>query len=312
MASRWLGPSSAPHDLQIHTDTTDFFRVEYGDVVILGDKPYLVRQNAKEDRFGVDEDVKYWVKRAIDLQSGNAKIIKLAFYEKFTSRIGDIEFECFRSPGKEARILDLVAGHQNFMQGFAVEDERGNIVRVLDLIHGRPLSKYIESLNIGHHTYFKELFPRILDRFMECIRAIAFLNENGEKHGDIRRDHIFIDREDDRYRWIDFDFNYRHRENIYAYDLFGLGNILMFIAGKGDVLLYDLRDQHSNLLDTLRDEDLNIVFHNRVANLKKIYPYIPESLNRVFMHFAKGANWFYESTTQLYHDLEVFKNEWQT
>jgi serine/threonine protein kinase len=312
MASGWLGPSSDAHDLLIHTDTTDFFRVEYGDVVVLRDKPYLVRQNAKEERFGVDEDVKYWVKRAIDLHSGEAKILKLAFFEKFTTHVGGIEFECFRSPRKEARILDLVADHKNFMQGFAVEDEKGNIVRVLDVIHGKPLSKYIDGLNMKHHDYFKELFPQVLDRFMECIKAIAFLHENGEKHGDIRRDHIFIEREEGLYRWIDFDFNYRHRENIYAYDLFGLGNILMFLAGKGDVLLYDLRNRRSPLLDTLRDEDLNIVFHNRVANLKKIYPYIPESLNQVLMHFAKGANWFYENTTQLHHDLEVFKNEWKT
>ncbi len=194
------------------------------------------------------------------------------------------------------------------MQGFAVKDGKGNIVRVIDLILGQPLFKFIESLNLDHHHYFMELFPGILDHFMECIRAIEFLHQNGEKHGDIRRDHIFIDREENRYRWIDFDFNYRHRENIYSYDLFGLGNILMFLAGKGDVLLFDLKNQNSPHLDILRDEDLNIVFHNRVANLKKIYPYIPESLNQVLMHFSKGANWFYENTGQLLSDLEEFKH----
>ena len=307
MASRWLVPSQDTHPLRIHTDTTDFFSLEYGDVVVLGGKPYLVRHNAKEGRFGIDDDVKFWVKNAIDLKNGNRKIIKLVFYEKFKSRIGGIEYDCFRSPKKEARILDLVAGHKNFMQGFAVNDEKGNIVRVIDLIPGRPLSEFIESLKLDHHHYFKELFPGILDQFMECIQAIEFLHKNGEKHGDIRRDHIFIDREENRYRWIDFDFNYRHRENIHSFDLFGLGNILMFIAGKGDVLLFDLKNQSSPHLDILRDEDLNIVFHNRVANLKKIYPYIPESLNQVLMHFSKGANWFYENTAQLLSDLEEFK-----
>ena len=311
MASRWLTPSWDPQSLRIHTDTTDFFGVEYGDVILLEGNPYLVRQNAKEGRFGVDDDVKYWVKRAIDLQTGDPKIIKLVFYEKFLAHIGEIEFECFRSPRKEARILNLVAGHENFMQGFAVEDEKGNIVRVLDLIQGKPLSKYIESLNSDHYNYFNELFPEIFDRYMECVAAIEFLHENGERHGDIRRDHIFIDRENDnRYRWIDFDFNYRHRENIYGYDLFGLGNILMFLVGKGDVLLYDLKNQDSPHLDSLRDEDLNIVFHNRVANLKKIYPYIPESLNRVLLHFSNGANWYYEHTNQLRSDLEAFRHEW--
>ena len=41
MASRWLPPSQGPHHFRIHTDTTNFFRVEYGDVVVLGGKPYV-------------------------------------------------------------------------------------------------------------------------------------------------------------------------------------------------------------------------------------------------------------------------------
>jgi len=69
MASRWLPPSPGAHHFRIHTDTTNFFNVEYGDVVILGSKPYLIRHNAKEGRFGVDDEVKFWVKRAIDLKS---------------------------------------------------------------------------------------------------------------------------------------------------------------------------------------------------------------------------------------------------
>lgn len=49
---------------------------------------------------------------------------------------------------------------------------------------------------------------------------------------------------------------------------------------------------------------MNMVFNNRVVNLKKIYPYIPESLSLVLLHFSKGAYWFYENTTQLLDDLE--------
>ncbi len=81
----------------------------------------------------------------------------------------------------------------------------------------------------------------------------------------------------------------------------------MFLAGKGDVLLLDLKNRKNPVLNNLYEEDLNIVFHNRVANLKKIYPYIPESLNLVLMHFSKGANLFYENTTQLMDDLRGFK-----
>ncbi len=305
MASRWLPPSHGAHRFQIHTDTTDFFRVEYGDVVVLGGSPYLIRHNAKEGRFGIDDDVKFWVKHAIDLKSGNPKILKLVFYEKFTSSIGSIAFECFRSPRKEARILDLVAGHQNFMNGYAIKDQADNLIRVLDFIKGQSLYNYVEGMSLDHQTYFYDRLPVILKSFIECIEAVRFLHEHGEKHGDIRRDHILIDRHSGRYRWIDFDFNFRHRENVYGYDLFGLGNVLIFLVGMGDVLLPELRNQDNPALERLAEEDLNIVFNNRVANLKKIYPYIPESLNRILMHFSKGANWFYENTVQLLDDLRA-------
>ena len=307
MASRWLPPIQGSHRFKIHTDTTDFFRVEYGDVVVLGGKPYLIRHNAKEGRFGIDDEIKFWVKRAIDLESGSLKIIKLVFYETFKTRIGGIEFECFRSPKKEARILDRVAGHKNFMHGYSIEDEEGNLIRVLDYIFGKSLHAYIESLQIDHKSYFYNLLPGILSNFMECIEAIRFLHQHGEKHGDIRRDHILIDRNSGRYRWIDFDFNYRHRENIYGYDLFGLGNILVFLVGMGDVLLLELKQQNHPALGRLWKEDVNIVFKNRISNLKKVFPYIPESLNRVLRHFSKGANWFYENTEQLLDDLAEFQ-----
>ena len=306
LALRWL-PEKAASNIRIHVDTTDFFKVEYGDIVLLNQTPYLVRHNAREGRFGLDDEVKHWVKRSIDLKTGNAKIIKLVFHEAFTCSIGDSHFECFRSPRKEARILELATGHPNFMQGFAVNDAKGNVVRVIDYIYGSTLSSYIEDIRGDHETYYFKLFPQLLDYFMECIHAIRFLHNHGEKHGDIRRDHILIDQQTGRYRWIDFDYNYRHRENIYGYDLFGLGNILTFLVGKGDVLLMNLRDQNHPALNSLCNEDLNIVFNNRVAGLRKIYPYISESLNKVLQHFSKGAKWFYENTNQLLEDLETYR-----
>ena len=129
----------------------------------------------------------------------------------------------------------------------------------------------------------------------------------GEKHGDIRRDHIIIDRESGNYRWIDFDFNYRHRENIYGYDLFGIGNILIYLTGKGDLLVPDLVRQAHPSIGMLKPQDRNIVFNLRLANLKKIYPYVPESLNRILLHFSVGANWFYEHVDQLLEDLAQVK-----
>ncbi len=308
MASNWLPHHRIPSRFRIHRDTTDFFRVEYDDVVVLGGKPYLIRHNARELRFGLEDEIKFWVKRAIDLRNGNLKIMKLVFYENFMARIGDIEFECFRSPKKEARILDLVSGHNNFMHGYSIQDEKDNLIRVLDFVRGKPLSTYVGNMELGHEAYYYEQFQGVWDHFFECVQAIRFLHENGEKHGDIRRDHILIDRESGHYRWIDFDFNYRHRENIYGYDLFGLGNILVFLVGMGDVLLPDLKRMGHPSLGTLSEDDLNLVLNNRVVNLKKIYPYIPESLNQVLMHFSKGANWFYENTAQLLEDLGEFRD----
>ncbi len=307
MIQRWFPNIPDLRAIKIHTDTTDFFRVGYDDVVLLDEKTYLIRHNAKEGRFGLDDEEKFWVKRAFDLQDGSRKILKLVFHERFTSRIGDIEFECFRSPKKEARILKLVRNHQNFMNGYGTTDEKGNIVRVLDFIYGKPLSIMVEDIQLDHETYFNLRFPAIMERFIECIRAIRFIHDHEEKHGDIRRDHIIVDRESGHYRWIDYDFNYHQRENIYSYDLFGLGNILIFIVGKGDVIMPNLIREKHPALHRIQADDENIVFHNRIANLRKIYSYIPERLNRILLHFSKGANRFYETTDQLLEDLDDYR-----
>ncbi len=156
---------------------------------------------------------------------------------------------------------------------------------------------------MDHETYFNKHFPGILDNYILCAEAIRFLHDSGEKHGDIRRDHILLDRESGHYRWIDFDYNFRHRENMFGYDLFGLGNILMYLVGMGDIVYQDLKRANHPSLDKLVEEDVNIVFNNRIANLKKLYPYIPDSLNQVLMHFSKGANIYYDHTIQLIDDL---------
>ncbi len=303
----WFPSLANQRRYQVHTDATDFYQVGYGDVLLLASHPYLILNNAKEGRFGLEDQEKFWVKRAVDLESGQRKIIKLVFFEKFTAHIGDTAYDCFRSPRKEARILERVAGHPHFMHGFATSDTRGNIIRVLDFIYGKSLYDTIEGLTCSHESYFFDAFPGILDHFITGIEAIGYLHRQGEKHGDIRRDHVIIDRESGNYRWIDFDFNYRHRENIYGYDLFGLGNILIYLTGKGDLHVPDLFQRRHPSFGMLKPQDRNIVFNHRLANLKKIYPYIPESLNRILLHFSVGANWFYEHVDQLLEDLAQVK-----
>jgi len=308
MARKWVPRERAPKRVKVK-DTADFFRVDYDDVVILGGIPYLVRNNEREGRFGLEDEQKFWVKRAINLTTGQVRILKWVFKERFTARIGELVFECVRSPKKEARILELVRGRPDFMQGETVPDSTGNELRILDYIRGGTLGQITLSLGKDHESFFHEHYPALLDEFIGIVEAIRFLHANGEKHGDIRRDHLIKDAATGRYRWIDFDFNYWHGESRYGYDLFGLGNVLLFITGRGDVTTHRLLAEAPHLLDRLDADDVNIVFLNRVNNLRKIYPYIPEKLNRVLMHFSQDAKVFYETTDELLEDLREARGE---
>ncbi len=305
--TRWLPPERIPKQIRIFTDTSDFFRIDYDDVSILGGRPYLIRNNEREGRFGIDDQQKYWVKRAIDLTDGSTKIIKLTFHERFETNIGELRFKCFRSPRKEARILELVKNSGHFMQGFSVRDDAGNVVRILDFIKGKTFADYVLTLGKDHHDYYYNYFPGVLDEYIELVEAIQFLHKHEEKHGDIRRDHIIKEKDTGKCRWIDFDFNYLHRESLFSYDLYGLGNILVYMTGRGDVTVQNLQEERSPAYDHLEREDLNIVFNNRVVNLKKVYPYIHDSLNLVLLHYSLGANTFYDDTGQLLNDLYEFR-----
>ena len=304
MIASFQGSDNVPQRFKIITDTSDFFRVDYNDVVILAGVPYLMRNYTREGRFGLDDEPKYWVRKAIDLKNGEAKIIKLVFHEEINARVGDMVFKCVRSPGKEAAILEMVAGHRNFMQGIAIRDTAGNIVRILDFIQGKRFDELIFKLALtNHEEFFYDHLPGYLAIYSEMVKAIEFLHDQGQKHGDIRRDHILLDRKTGDYRWIDFDYDYYHEANMFGYDLFGLGNILVFLVGGGDITVQQLQADASPLLEKLSPEDMNIIFNNRVANIRKIYPYIPDALNYILLHFSNGANLYYENTGQLLEDL---------
>ena len=308
MAKR-AGTAEVPKHFKVITDTSDFFRVDYNDVVVLNSTPFWVKGYEKEGRFGLDDEPKYWVRRAVELRSGETRILKLVFHETFITRVGAVEIKCFRSPRKEARILDLVREHPNFMHGRWVLDRAGNNVRILEYIRGRRYDLLLEELECGHEEYFFRHFPEILAVFIEMTRAIKFLHDRGEKHGDIRRDHILWDRESGTPRWIDFDYNYEHGESMFGFDLHGLGNILTYLTGRGDILVADLYHNERPLFDSLWGEDLNLSYKNRVANLQKIFPYIPNSLNRILLHFSHGATIFYENTGQMLEDLAVARDD---
>lgn len=303
LIARHAGPERVPERFKIITDTSDFFRINYNDVVLLAGRAYWVKRYEKEGRFGLDDEPKFWVRRAIDLTDGSTKILKMVFHEQFETQVGGVTITCFRSPKKEARLLELVADHPHFMHGQWTQDDAGNIVRILEYIPGPRYDEIVTEYGADHEEYFHRFFPKILDEYIELVAAIKFLHDHGEKHGDIRRDHIIHDRERQVNRWIDFDYNYLHGESMFGFDLQGLGTILIFLVGRGDVLVPDLYAQQRPLFDALWGEDLNTSYKNRVANLKKIFPYLPDSLNRILLHFSVGAALFYETTDQMLDDL---------
>lgn len=303
LMARCAGEPRAPSSFRVVEDTTNFYDLQSDDVLLIAGTPFWLKGFEREGRFGLDDEPKFWVRRAVDLTDCSAKVIKLEFREEFETQIGDLAIRRFRSPRKEAHILDLVRGQPHFMHGRWALDAAGNNVRILDFIRGRRYHEVIAEGAGDHDEYFHRVFPDALAQFVELARAIKFLHDRGEKHGDIRRDHIIWDRERDTNRWIDFDYDYVHGESLFAFDLQGLGNVLIFLAGRGDVLVPELRAERPELFAALSRDDLNISFQNRVANLQKIFPYIPDSLNEILLHFSAGARLFYDAVDQMLEDL---------
>ena len=290
----------ARHVGEIHTDTTEFMRIGHGDVIALGERHFLVLRDEAERRFGL-EDPKFWVKRCRDLETGERRLVKLVFNESFPMTIGSMVVTCTRSPRKESRILDLVRGDDRFMQGVTIADTAGNPVRILDVVPGKRLDEKIEALEMPHREYFFELFPEVLAHFIEACQAIAWLHARNEKHGDVRRDHLYVRYDSGTYTWIDFDYTFDFQDSPFGLDLFGLGNIIQFLVGMGQHTTQSVSPEVRAHITT---EDCSIMFPNRIVNLRKLFPYVPEALNNVLLRFSMAANVFYDATPDFIRDLE--------
>jgi len=293
---------------RIVTDTSNIFNIDYGDLILAGGRHYRVTGHERERRFGV-EDPKFWVKRAVDSESGERKIIKLSFFETFETSVGGVKISCFRNPGKEAEILDLVKDHPHFMHGISCLDVKNNSIRVLTPVIGENFFEYVDKLTMDHWTYFEDIFPDILERIIAAIEAIGFLHMNGFKHGDIRNDHLIIERGTGNYVWIDFDYDFKTDENPFSLDIFELGNILLYAIGKGFHDFHMIRNSRSiygDLNDRISLTDFSILDKWRFVNLRKLYPYIPAPLNNILTHFSRGAEIFYESVGEILEDLNRY------
>ncbi len=292
----------APREITVSEDTTDYFRISTGTVLRVEGCDYYVLTEAREGRFGIDEQPKHWVKYAVDLGDGSRKIIKLVFHEQFVAKLGPFTARCTRNPDKESRILDLVDGDMRFMQGRTVRDRVGNNIRILDIIRGKSLFSHISAIDQTHEEYFRNSLPSILTRLDGVIEALELLHENNEHHGDVRNDHVIVEIDSGEYRWIDFDYEV----NFLDYDLWSVGNLLTYAVGKGIRTLRPQKNSPEEQRDRSRPpapEDAMLFFTYRLANLRTIFPYIPHSLNEMLMRFSAHTTNYYHTLTEIREDL---------
>jgi serine/threonine protein kinase len=285
-------------------DTSDYMGIQAGTVLRLGGSDYYITGEAKEGRFGIEEQPKFWVKYCIDLADGSRKILKLVFHEQFTTNLGMFTVRCVRDPDKESRILDKMAGDDRFMQGRTVHDKVGNNVRILEYIRGKSLFEHVALLKQPHEEYFHETLPGILKNILGCIEAMECLHRQGEQHGDIRNDHILIESRTGRYRWIDFDY----AVNFLDYDIWAMGNILNYAVGKGINTCSGFGRPDGSKRSggaEIEEDDALLFYPYRLANLHKVYPYIPPEMNDMLLRFAAGATDFYEGFGRMADDLRA-------
>jgi len=290
-----------PERFSLITDTSEWMRIVRGDVIRLQNHDFVIRGHGYESRFGIGDQPKYWVFNAFDLETGKHKILKMVFHEDFHVHIGIFKIHCYRSPEKEARVLEIVEGDERFMQGRTHSDAVGNMIRVIDYIPGETLFQYLFEIKKNHRDYFEQDLPGILRKLTGSIEAINFLHQQKTCHGDIRNDHIIIETETGRFRWIDFDLN----QNVADYDVWSIGYIINYAVGKGITTfkaVFKDKDVPDSIKASLGPEDASGFFEYRIMNLKKLYPYIPENLSNILRHFTFKPEAYYENMDQLLED----------
>jgi hypothetical protein len=291
-------------EVPIFEDTSSYMAIYGGCVLRLCGNDYFVLGDTREGRFGIDDQPKFWVKYALDLSDGSHKIIKLVFHEQFTTSFGDIPIRCRRNPYKESAFLDLVRGNPAFMQGYTVTDPAGNAVRIIDFIRGKSLYSVLAADTTPHEAYYHEQLPGVMSRLIDCVAAMAEVHRQGQHHGDIRNDHILVEASSGLYTWIDFDYEV----NFSDYDVWSVGNLLTYTVGKGSHSFHHIRahaDEYPHLAGGLDEHDAVMLHKYRVANLRKLFPYVSRELNGILMRFSAGSIDFYEDLESEVADLRA-------
>ncbi|MFZ5980360.1 MAG: hypothetical protein ACOYVF_06980, partial [Candidatus Zixiibacteriota bacterium] len=288
--------------------TSDWTRIQRGDIMRLEGKDFLITGNRYETRFGIEDQPKYWVFSAFEMATGAQKIIKTVFHEDFYVHISIFKIHCYRSPEKETEVLELVKGDDRFMQGYTSLDDKGNHVRILDFIRGKTLMAVIHENPKTHEQYYHEDLPGVLKKLTDSLEAIARLHHHGTCHGDIRNDHIIVDRDTGRFRWIDFDLN----QHVSDFDVWSIGNIINYAVGKGINSFHAVLKNVKFPLEvrqSLTAADASAFYEYRIMNLKKLYPYISPRLNDILLHFTTTPQSYYNSVGELLEDYYKMLSE---
>jgi hypothetical protein len=84
-----------------------------------------------------------------------------------------------------------------------------------------------------------------------------------------------------------------------------VGNILHCIVARGFATFREAVQSRPELSGRFGEEDASMFFPHRIMNLRKVYPYIPDALNRVLLRFSVGTRVYYENVGQIVEDLEA-------
>lgn len=303
-----LTPRRVYGAVDVIEDTSDYMSILGGSVLRLDGDDYFVMGDTKEGRFGIEDQPKFWVKYAVDLTSGQSKIIKLVFNEQFSTTMAGIKIQCRRNPRKEADVLAAVVGSPHFMQGRSLTDRAGNLVRIIDFVPGPNVFNHLAQLDVPHEQYFHEVLPDLMRRVIPAIEAMAGLHQRELHHGDVRNDHLLLRTGTTDAVWIDFDYEV----NFSDYDVWSMGNVIGFIVGKGIHTFHDVvqhPEAYPGPASVLDEHDAMVLFRNRIANLRKLFPYIPRELNDILMRFSVGTISFYDGLEDQVADLRTIFGE---
>ncbi|MDP8230685.1 MAG: hypothetical protein P9L93_06235 [Candidatus Gorgyraea atricola] len=200
----------------------------------------------------------------------------------------------------EKAFFELVPPHDNIVKGYALEDESGKILIVQDFIEGKTLEDYSDLEGVDHKRYYKELFPILLEKFVEAVNAEKHVLKNDQRmfYHEFDLDHIIID-ETRAGKPILIDFNEPAPRQIEKKVISNIGNSLCKL-----VMAQLYSDDEDDLSEYgIDDDDLNK--DDYAVNAKKICPYVSDELNQILMRFAASSTNPYEDIDELINDLEV-------